>query len=226
MHLLYIDDSGSVADTSQKFFVLAGVSVFERQGHWLSEKLDQIAARFNPADPGAVELHGSPMLTGAKQWRSVPRGDRLQAYRDALAVLSASHTSNRVFAVAVCKAAVSPRDPVVYAFEQLCSRFDQYLMRLFKGGDTQRGLIIFDKSAHEAAIQNLAIGFKRNGHSWGVLNSRLVQLADLVAHAAFRKYERCDNTLFDIIEPKLDFSGGVVHGLHVAGPNTIAIQDA
>ncbi len=228
MHLLYLDDSGNANDASQQFFVLAGVSVFERQGHWLSERLDAIAARFNPADPGSIELHGSPMLTGAKFWRSVPKTARVEAMKDALGVLASSHVSNRAFGVAVRKAAISPRDSVDYAFEQLSSRFDQYLMRLFKGGDTQRGLIIFDKSAREAAIQNLAIGFKKNGHSGGVLrnmaevpvfldsrNSRLVQLADLIAYALYQKYERSNSTFFDVIGARFDSSGGIVHGLHV-----------
>jgi hypothetical protein len=30
MHLLYADESGSVGDPKQQFFVLAGFSVFER----------------------------------------------------------------------------------------------------------------------------------------------------------------------------------------------------
>ena len=228
MHLLYLDDSGSPADSSQKFFVLGGISVFERQGHWLSERLDAVAARFNPADPASIELHGSPMLTGSKFWRSIPRADRVQAMKDALGVLVESHSSNRVFAVAVKKQSISPRDAVDYAFEQLCSRFDQYLMRLHKAGDTQRGIIVFDKSAREASIQNLAMDFKKNGHSWGVLrnkaevpvfldsrNSRLVQLADLIAYAVFRKFEHSDSSLFDVFASRFDSMGGVVHGLHV-----------
>jgi hypothetical protein len=152
MHLLYLDDSGSPADSSQHYFVLAGISVFERQGHWLSEQLDAIAARF-----------------------------------------------------------------------------DQYLMRLYKAGDPQRGIIILDKSAREEAIQHLAIGFKKDGHSWGVLrnmaevpvfldsrNSRLVQLADLIAYAAFQKYEHGNSEFFDIIGHRFDASGGIVHGFHIA----------
>ena len=32
MHLLYVDESGSTHDPNLKYFVLAGLSVFERQG--------------------------------------------------------------------------------------------------------------------------------------------------------------------------------------------------
>jgi hypothetical protein len=229
MHLLYLDDSGSPADSSQRYFVLAGISVFERQGHWLSEQLDTIAARFDPADPASIELHGSPMLKGSKFWRSVPRAERSRAMMDALGVVGSSHGSNRLFAAVVRKASISPRDPVDYAFEQVCSRFDQYLMRLYKAGDPQRGIIILDKSAREEAIQHLAMGFKKDGHSWGVLrnmaevpvfldsrNSRLVQLADLIAYAAFQKDEHGNSEFFDIISHRFDASGGIVHGFHVA----------
>lgn len=34
--------------------------IFERQGFWLANELDVIAARFNPADPAVIELHGNP----------------------------------------------------------------------------------------------------------------------------------------------------------------------
>ena len=73
MHLLYMDESGSVHDPKQNFFVLAGISIFERQGFWLSQELDNIAARFNPADPASVELHGNPMMSGKGMWRNYPK---------------------------------------------------------------------------------------------------------------------------------------------------------
>jgi hypothetical protein len=64
MYLLYADESGSVGDSKQQFFVLAGFCVFERQGYWFAQELDKIAARFNPADPVSLELHGNPMHSG------------------------------------------------------------------------------------------------------------------------------------------------------------------
>lgn len=61
MYLLYADESGSSGDPNQQYFVLAGFCVFERQGYWIAQELDKIAAGFNPADPASVELHGNPM---------------------------------------------------------------------------------------------------------------------------------------------------------------------
>ena len=34
MHILYLDDSGSVKNAEDKHIILAGVSVFERVPHW------------------------------------------------------------------------------------------------------------------------------------------------------------------------------------------------
>lgn len=228
MYLLYVDESGTTHDPEQQYFVLAGFCVFERQGYWIANELDKIASRFDPADQAAVELHGSPMFVGRGRWRSHPKDDRHLAIEDALTVFLQSHPSNRLFASVIKKSAVSPRDPVEAAFEQLASRFDKYLMRLHRNGDTQRGIIIFDKSTYETTIQSLATDFRTVGYTWGVIRnfsevplfldskaSRLIQLADLVAYAVFRYFEKGDNRYFSIIEPRFDSEGGIVHGLYV-----------
>lgn len=227
MHLLYLDDSGSVPDASQSHFVLGGVSVFERQSYWISQELEKIASRFNQAEPASVELHGSPMLNGSKGWRRFSLPERIAAIKESLSIFANSHKSNRAFAVAVDKASTSPKDPIEFCFEQVCSRFDQYLMRLHRANDTQRGVIVFDKSSEETSIQKLATDFRDIGHQWGVVRnlaevpvfidskaSRLVQLADLIAYATFRHYERGDSQFFDIFKHRFDAEGGVVHGLY------------
>ena len=221
MNLLYVDESGSTIDAKQIFFVLAGLCVIERQGYWISEKLDKIAERFNPGDPDSVELHGSPMLNGRGFWRRFPLPDRINAIKDALGVLATSHISHKIFACVIRKSVVSPKDPV-----EVASRFDYYLKRLHKNGDTQRGIIIFDKSTYETTIQNLATDFRKIGHTWDVLRnlaevplfidsraSRLIQLADLVSYSIFRKYESNDNQFMSIIQNRFDSEGGQVHGL-------------
>ncbi|MCI5158227.1 MAG: DUF3800 domain-containing protein [Candidatus Electrothrix sp. AUS1_2] len=228
MYLLYADESGSTHDARQQYFVLAGFCASERQGYWLANELDRIAGQFNPADPSAVELHGSPMISGRGAWRHHPKADRKKAVEDVLNLFLHSHPSNRLFASVIRKAAVSPKDPAETAFEQLASRFDQYLMRLHKRGDTQRGIIIFDKSTYESTIQALATDFRTIGHQWGVIRnlsevplfldskaSRLIQLADIIAYSIFRHYEQADSTFFSIINSRFDAEGGIVHGLHV-----------
>lgn len=226
MYLLYADESGPTYDAGQQYFVLAGFCVFERQCFWLGEELEKIAARFDPADTASVELHGSPMLSGKKQWRSYPKKEREQAILDALHLVK-SHPSNRVFASVIKKSAVSPLDPVNVAFEQLASRFDYYLRRLHKVDNPQRGLVIFDKSTYETTLQALATDFRTEGHTWDKIRnfaevplfldsqaSRLIQLADLIDFAIFRHFESSDDRFYSVVKPCFDAEGGVVHGLY------------
>ncbi|MEN2881044.1 hypothetical protein POEJIIAE_02489 [Mannheimia haemolytica] len=38
MYLMYVDESGSTTDPTQKYFVLSGIAVFERNTHWIEKK--------------------------------------------------------------------------------------------------------------------------------------------------------------------------------------------
>jgi len=226
MNLLYADESGSVSNSNQDFFVLAGVSVFENQCFWIDSKLNEIAARFNPDNPISVELHGSPMSAGKNYWRRFSRKDRIDAIQDSLKIVADSSLSI-IFACVVRKARIFPQNPVEMAFEQLASRFDYYLKRLHKQGNSQKGIMIFDKSSYETIIQKQANDFRMNGHSWEVIRnlaevplfldsktSRLMQLADLVAYAIYRHYEHHDSQFYSTIVHKFDHDGEQMHGLY------------
>lgn len=230
MHLLYLDESGSVTDPNQKWFVLAGVCVNERATHWIEEGLDLIAKRFNQQDHRSMELHGSPMRSGRDEWKGQPQAERMKAMKDALMFGVANQSQRvRLFGACMKKASCHGQDPVEMAFEQLSSRFDLYLTRRFrKHNDKQRGIIVFDKASTEKRIQSLARDFKALGHKWGKSRnyaevpvfldskaSRLIQLADLVAYALFRFHEYNDNSLYDIIKYRFDSEGGVEHGLYI-----------
>ncbi len=225
MHILYLDDSGSLGNAADRHIILAGLSVFERSPYWLSGELDKLAAKLWPDSPNSLEFHGTEIFSGRKQWRGIRRDLRIGAYSQALRVLSAS-TDVRLFGAVIHKAALSPKDPLEFAFEQICARFDQFLGRLHKTGDTQRGIIVLDESSHETTLQGLAIDFRHHGHRWGNLHNiaevpffvdsratRMIQFADLVAYALRRYYENGDSTYFDVISGKFDREGGVIHGL-------------
>lgn len=227
MHLLYVDESGSATDASQKYFVLAGVSVFERTTHWIEKGLDDIAVKVDPVAPQDLELHGSPMRSGKGMWRKID-----MASREAL-ILEALYTGVvrqpkgvRLFACVVEKAALAGKDPVHVCFEQLARRFDLFLQRCHtKHGDPQRGIMLFDESSTEKRLQTLAREFKRSGHSYGKTRNyaevpvfldsratRLIQLADLVAYSIFRHFEHGDSKFWNVIKDRFDEEGGVKHG--------------
>lgn len=225
MYLLYLDDSGSVSNASDRHVILAGIAVFERQPHWLSQRLDEIAARLWPDNPASLEFRGSAIHSGRDHWRGIPKAVRLEAYREALSA-AVENRKTVLFGAAIDKAAVSPADAMEFAFEQICNRFDLFLGRLHKAQDTQRGLLILDQSSYETSLQGLARTFRTAGHRWGTLHNfadvpffvnskatRMVQYADLIAYALRRQYEHADPTYLDMIVHRFDGRGGVLHGL-------------
>ncbi|MGR3914313.1 MAG: DUF3800 domain-containing protein [Gammaproteobacteria bacterium] len=227
MFFLYADESGSPSRPSQKHFIFAGVTVFERQAHWLSRDLEKIASSFGKHTSASMELHGSPMWGGKSAWRKVPKDERINTIKNALRLIDGK--DYRIIASVVNKEAIAPEDPVRFTFHQVISRFDHFLVRQFTHyKNPQRGLLVCDKSNMENSIQTMATEFKTKGHLQRKLRNmaevpvfvdskatRLIQLADLVAYALFRKYERDDNTLYEVIKDKFDSFGGVRHGLHV-----------
>ena len=227
MYVLYLDDSGSVKNPNERHFVLAGIAVFERQTYHLIAEADQFVSSLNLGEVHDVELHGSTMANGKKApWRGIPRIERLDTIERGLGLLRGAHWSVRAFAVAVDKHEAPGKDPVEYAFEEMCNRFNLFLARLHRNGDTQRGLIVMDEWHYEDALQRLARRFREDGTRWGQLKniaevplfvdstaSRLIQIADLLAWAVWRRYEFSDTRYFDQIVGRFDKEGGVLHGL-------------
>lgn len=230
MHILYVDESGSVSNPEDRYFVLGGVSVFERGIYHLIRGLDELVAGFEVGDQGEIELHGSPMYQGkTAPWRSVARSKREEMIQSALKALAKNKQSVRLFGVVVDRAAVAPEDPIEMAFEEICNRFNLFLGRRNNRSQAeqgQRGLVVMDETKFEKPLQALARHFRVNGTRWGHLRnmaevplfvdsraSRLVQIADLVAYALWRKYQHQDGRFFDPLIPCFDQEGGVIHGL-------------
>ena len=233
MFILYIDGSGSVSNPDEKHFILAGVAVFERTVFHAIKALDDTVDSFGLDHPsGEIELHGNPMLQGkVAPWKSVARPRRVELMKETLGVLTGAAKNARAFGIVVDKQSISPSDPVEYAFEEICNRFNLFLNRNFRsrGGraeDKQKGLVVMDESNYEQPLQALARNFRISGTRWGHLRnmaevplfinsqaSRLIQLADMLAFALWRKYEKSDSTFFDPIVSKFDADGGVIHGL-------------
>lgn len=227
MFLLYLDDAGSVGSPAEKHFILSGICLFERQIFHINRALDDLAARIYPDEPNRLEFHGSHMFAGKGFWRSIKdRNERKKHIRHALAACRELQGTWALFGVVVEKANVSPEDPIEFAFEQICSRFDAFLKREHRRGNSQRGLMILDKSTRETRLQSLAQDFRTEGHRWGVTRNiadvpmfvdseatRLIQFADLVSYALWQRFEKGNSEFFDVIYDDFDSEGRVVHGL-------------
>ena len=236
LHLLYLDDSGSASNADERYFVLGGLSIFEAQADWFTRELDKLAEGINPANPSHVEFHASEIFSRRSEpWNRMSREEAQGVIKAVLQIVAGSYDTARIFSCAVEKASIQAGiDPVELAFEDLCSRFDLYLSRLRGQGDRQRGLLILDKSTNETSLQRLTREFRSLGTKWGTIHnladipffvdssaSRLVQCADAIAYAVFRRYNSGDAQYFDIIASKFDTADGVLHGLvHKVADNT------
>ena len=222
MYLLYLDGSGSVRNPAERHFVLAGVAVFERQIYHLLSDADRFVETLGLGPPQDVELHASVMAAGRKGvWKGIVRQERLATIQKGLGLLTGAHRSVKAFGVVVDKQTVAPADPVERAFEEICNRFNLFLSRLQSRSDEpQRGLVVMDKSHYEETLQGLASRFREQGTRWGTLRnmaevpmfvdstaSRLIQLADLLAWAIWRRYEYSDARYLDPLLGRFDQAG-------------------
>lgn len=228
MYLLYLDDAGSAGNPNETHLVLGGFAVFERQAYWIAHELDKLASNIVSESPNRVEFHASAIFGGREYpWKTIrDKPARCRVIRNVLDVLARTHESTVAFACVVHKPSFSNEDPMRLAFEEICQRFELFLKGLYRKNDPQRGVIILDESAHETSLQDLAHDFRSLGTRWGVIHnlaeiplfvdsraSRLVQLADHVAYAAFRRFEAGDTSYLDPILAKFHEENGRLHGL-------------
>ena len=235
MHLLYLDESGNENDPNDRFFVLAGIALFERQTYYVSRALDAVQEKYFPRHQ-PIPFHASEIRSGKNVWRKVSDDTRAHVLRDVSDVILGSPNRERVlYAAAIEKSdTLYGEDAVKRATEEICRRFDVSLQRRFhEDGDRQRGLIVFSEGRFDAHAKVWVRGFHQRGTQWGAINnladipyfapmqeSRLLQAADLVAHAVWLLYERRDPTLVSPLMRCFGWANGVPHGLVHVRPDT------
>lgn len=240
MYILYLDESGNPDDAADRNFVIGGMAVFERQTFFLSRAVDAIQEKYFPGRP-PVDFHASHIRAGKGFWRSVEVAVRDAVLTDLSQTIAlANDPGVRIFATVVEKtASLYGEDAVKYATEQVCKRFDTFLARRAnENNDKQRGLIVFAESHYQQRAKVWVRGFRELGTQWGILNNlsdtpyfapakenRLLQLADLVAHATFLLYERRDNSLAKVMIHRFDQKDRILHGLaHVSGAKSTGCE--
>ncbi len=229
MYLLYLDDSGSVGNKEEQYFVLGGVCVPETSLRWLSYQVEAIANQINPEDPSSVEFHAAEIFRGKESpWNSLAKPERIAVIKKVLCTLDKAHADTMVFACAVHKGSFPHEDPVLKAYEEISGYFNLYLERNSQELDeNQHGLVVLDKTSYEAGLQSLAITIRRFGNRWGsqLRNivevplfvdpraSRITRLADHIAYAIFRRYNANDLSYYNCIENRFYQRDGVLYGL-------------
>jgi Protein of unknown function (DUF3800) len=227
VYLLYLDESGNESDPADKFFVLAGAAVFERVTFFVSQSLEAVQTKHFPGVP-PVEFHASPIRTGKGFWRNVPEAKRLEVLDDVADVIANSNDPGvSLFAAAIEKsAALYGEDAVLHATEQILSRFDKFLAKRNELGDPQRGLVVFAEGRFDKRAKVWVREFRQLGTRWGVLRNlsdipyfasvketRLLQVADFVAHSVFMLYERRNPSLIHKFIHRFNQRDGTLHGL-------------
>jgi hypothetical protein len=56
MYILYVDDSGSIPNPNEEYFVLGGVCVPERSISWLTRQLDDFAETLDSTNPNQIDF--------------------------------------------------------------------------------------------------------------------------------------------------------------------------
>jgi hypothetical protein len=121
-----------------------------------------------------------------------------------------------VFAVGISIDAVkSPTQVLRDTFEEMCSRFNNFLIWEYRFNIKTKGLLIMDEN-RAGEYRQLLDDFQQSGTKYGYLGNivdipyfakchetRMLQLADFVANAVFRYYEKQEDKYLRIILPRV-----------------------
>ena len=229
MYILYLDESGT--HDGANHFVLAGLAVFERQTYFLAQELERLQREFFPGHTRPINFHaselGAPDAHVKPPFNELTADRRLELLHRVYQIIGGARDSDRwrLFGIVIEKSA-NPANHYEQGFEQIISRFDQMLARFYSQNNQQRGLIVVAESSYRANLESLARRIAEHGHRWGETHNladipyfapagstRLLQLADFVSNALYRRYEHRDSRTFDTIMPCFDQEGGRIHGL-------------
>jgi hypothetical protein len=216
MYLLYLDESGGPNSwTIQNHFVLGGVAVHEGQIRTLAEKMNAIQKKHFPQINVQLPFHATDIREGIGRYRAVPRDEREQILREVYQVIKSADIPVAVaFAVALNINSVQNPTQVLHdTFEEICSAFNNFLIWEYRAGFPNKGLLIIDEH-RVGEYRQLLEGLLQRGTKYGYLGNimdipyfahcpetRMLQLADFVANAVFRYYEKTDTYYFGIIMP-------------------------
>ena len=194
----------------------------------MSESVEAIQNKYFPNHP-PITFHMTDIRAGKAFWRKIPVPIRQAVIKELTDVILNTPDQGRLlYAAAIEKnATLHGTKAVVTATEQICKRFDIFLQRSYQDDNNpQRGLLVFAEGRFDKRAQVWVRNFRQQGTTWGAINnfadipyfasmkdSRLLQLADLVAHAVWLLYEKRNPKLIQPLLKCFDSTNGVLHGL-------------
>ena len=220
MYFLYIDESGSPNGwQTQNHFVLGGVAIHEGQVSGLANKLDEIQTKYFGELKVPIEFHAGDIKTGNKRWHSVPEKTREKIMEDVYNVIAGAPFPTLIAfgsALHISKAVNSETDDLETSFQDVCLKFNHFLIKMHKSGNTNKGLLIID-DAHKNQFKDLINRFRREGVKGVPIHNivdipyfsashdtRMLQLADFCVYSIYRYYEKNDSCYINKILPVFD----------------------
>ena len=230
MYLLYLDESGT--QSNARHLVLAGVALHENSIYWVEEQVNNLQKKYFPATEEPIQFHATYLRVRDDGNPPSPFNDldektRSNLLRDLYQV--ANDMYGTLFAVVVEKAFLDEgQDPYELALEDTLSRFEYFLRRGYRETQTRnKGMVVIAESQYRERLELLSRRLTLHGTRWVELNnlvdipfftlsrnSRLLQIADLIANTVYGRYEAGHTREFDRLMPKFDQEdSGAIHGL-------------
>ncbi|MCW4000187.1 MAG: DUF3800 domain-containing protein [Candidatus Bathyarchaeota archaeon] len=232
MYFLYIDESGSPNGwATQNHFVLGGVAIHEGQVAGLASKLDEIQTKYFGELKVPIEFHAGDIKTGNKRWRGILEKTRGEIMNDVYEVVANAPFPTLVAfgnALHISKAETGESINLKITFQDVCLSFNQFLTKMHKAGNTNKGLLIID-DAHKSQFRDLIYVFRKEGVEGRPIHNivdipyfsasqdtRMLQLADFCVYALYQYYEKNNEKYLEKILNKFNWrdslhSDGVKH---------------
>jgi len=219
MYLLYLDESGDQKSWQiQRNYVLGGVAVHEGQVYALSKELDALQNHYFPGIAISIAFHVTEIRGHKHHFERFAPAVREKIISDVYSIIQNTRFPNLI-AFATCIDISSVQNPAQVrrtVFEDVCLRFNTFLLRQYKAGYPSKGMLIIDEN-RAPQYRELIEDFKNAGTKGGYLGNiadipyfarchetRMLQLADFCSNAVFRYYERGDDTHMKTILSRFD----------------------
>ena len=196
------------------------MAVHEGQIWRLGSILNDMQSEFFPDIDIPIKFHAVELNSGHGRFRSLSDSERqrmLDAIYDAIGRIPYPRVV--LFATAAHISSVTSSDQALRdTFEDVAQRINTFLVRLHHDRNPQKGLLIIDRSQstekrYLALLSEFRASETRHSYLGNIVDipyfsqsseTRLLQLADFVAYAVFRYYERGDDRLLNKILPRFD----------------------
>lgn len=243
MHILFLDESGTPPPPTKrrdKYFVIGGLAIPDGVWHKVRDLFQGMKIRRKLVGELKWRYFAECNKDSLNPMRDLTQKDRNEIRTEIYEIICGIKSIRSIACIACIEAAyqiatcLTADDLYHYTYKPVSERFQYHLQDLGRiVGTTETGIIVADhrgptpdarfRGAHERLLKRSHDGFSSNYpnlvESLFFLPSDIstgIQLADMVAGAVWRKFEKGDDHCYKQLEPSLRKSpGGSVDGYGV-----------